>query len=74
MSADTTPELSDREWLFHLIGKEIAAAQRQVAGEREAPRHDADRSDDVIKEGRNAVKDLRRIRQELEIVFFGAIE
>lgn len=69
-STDLTP----RETILHLIGKEIASTTRTVDAERVAPSSNADVMDHIIEDGIRKVKKLRVIREDLERIFYGEIE
>ena len=64
---------SNKMQIITALTLEIADKMAYVASEREAPRFDADKSDDLIKDGKATIKELQRIRFELERIFFGDI-
>lgn len=59
--------------IINAIGKEIAHLRRVVDAERHHPGCDPDAMDDKIKQGKQDVMRLMRIREDLETIFFGAL-
>lgn len=55
------------------ITEEIGTQSKSCAAEQYSPGHDPDASDEHIKTRAANVRDLRRIREELEDIFTGMI-
>lgn len=71
MNSNGELQLSNDETLLIHLGDLIGRRIAEVAGERQAPRHDADASDDIIKVGQADIAELRMIRQQLERIIYG---
>jgi len=52
--------------IIRLVTEEIVKCTRMLKSEECNPGRDADASDDLMKELRDKIKELRRIREELE--------
>ena len=52
--------------IIRLVTEEIVMCTRILKSEESNPGRDADASDDLMKELRDKIKELRRIREELE--------
>lgn len=57
--------------IINTISAEIATHKRQLNEEWTNPGHDADESDNRIKNLREKIKRLKAIRDELETIFYG---
>ena len=51
------------------LSEEIATHLGRAASEQRNPGADPDRMDDIIKEGLETAKKLRKIRDDLEVIF-----
>ncbi len=60
--------------LINLLSEQIGQRMRAVSNERHYPARSSDESIDFIKATQKDIKSLRRIREELEVVFYGEIE
>jgi hypothetical protein len=58
-------------YILNSLNDIISEKLRQIASESKGPDHDPDRSDEFLKDTKNEVKHLQRIRGELELLLNG---
>ncbi len=56
------------------VSKQIAAALGRKGAEERHPGADADRMDDIIRDAGEVAQRLRCVREELELIFTGALK
>lgn len=61
----------NEEIVINSLSTSILRVLREVSHEEICPNADPDRMDEIIKDGYKKVRELRRIRQELEDIFTG---
>lgn len=66
--------MSTKEEIINNLSYAISRSRLQLQAEMEFPGGDADASDDKIARLKREVKELTRIRGELEDVFYGGTE
>lgn len=57
--------------VIHGVSHIVRSIQVQVSQEQACPKHNADFSDEVIRDGQERVTKLRLIRDQLEDIFTG---
>lgn len=59
--------------ILHMLSDEIFTLCKGLCLEQRAPARDADASDDYMKETKDRILKLRRVREELEVIFTGVL-
>lgn len=71
MSSYVTAER--RVSILHLLTEEIYEEAKALSLEQRAPARDPDASDDFMKEKKEGIKELRKLRERVEEIFSGAL-
>lgn len=59
--------------ILHLLSEEIFSEAKALTLEQRAPARDPDVSDDYMKEKKENILKLRKLREEAEVVFSGVM-